>query len=834
LKNVIAIAVGRNHSMALDDNGDVYTWGANSYGQLGLGDTKNRSVPSKVTLPKGASEVKSIAAGGHHSMALDKAGNLYTWGANGCGQLGLGTTKNGLKPSKVTLPKGASRVNHPIAAGDSHSMAEMLFGDRRVLCAWGKNNHGQLGIGTMFESDYEDQEEPNSVVLKAHVDFTDPKMIVAGYMHSLAVKGNQLLCWGSNEPGQCAQKRGTREIRIPKNIQGSLNAKILAIAAGRGHTLVLVEKGEGASAQRQILAVGLNTYGQLGLGHQKDSREFEVVAFCGVSTLRTPTPTPKSAPTEVPAAPPAPTIAGGEELAKELNVNLGYEPSSLDPSLATDSASFDCDEQLFLGLTDFEDSTDARVIPELATEWSASSDGLTWTFKMRKDARWVHYDPGTSRFEVKRSVTAHDIVYGVKRTCNPETASEFSYLDYIIAGCMDVNTGESTDMDSIGVRAIDDHTVEFALREPGAYFPAIAGMWVNRPVPREAIEEHGDTWTEPGNIWTNGPFALDTWEHENKLILVKNPHFYGARDLAIEQINGFMVVEASTALAMYENGELDVVAVPLENVDRVQADPLLSRDLFSMADLATYFYGFNTTKPPVNDVRVRQALAYTIDRQLLVDTVMKGGRLPAWSFASPGIFGNVAANPDFPGISFDPQKGRDLLAEAGYPGGAGFPKMMLIFNTSEGNQKIAEFVQANWREYLGIEVELGNQEWRVYLQTLSKDAPQVWRLTWGGDYPDQNSWLPEVFHPTEGANRPQWSGPAADRFAQLVEDAAAETDPEERKCLYFEAEKLLCVDDAVIIPIYHYARVGCTKPYVERTLAFAGVEHWWKWKVKAH
>jgi oligopeptide transport system substrate-binding protein len=523
-----------------------------------------------------------------------------------------------------------------------------------------------------------------------------------------------------------------------------------------------------------------------------------------------------------------------EKLATELSLNLGTEPPTLDPSLATDTTSVEVDESLFLGLTDFEDTMDAAVIPELATKWGVSDDGLVWTFEMRKDAQWVHYDPATKKFEVKRPVTAHDIEYGVKRTINPETASNYAYVCYIIKNAQAVNTGESTDLDSIGVKAVDDYTVEFTLEQPAGYFPAIASMWVNRPMPSEPIEEFGDLWTEPGNIWTNGAYALDTWEHENRMVLVKNPHYYGAKDVSVEQINYVMVVETSTAFAMYENGELDVAAVPLEDIDRVKADPELSKELTISPELCEYYYGFNTTKPPFDDVLVRQAFSYAIDRQKLVDTVLKGGQLPAWSFAPAGIFGNVADNADFPGITFDAAMGQDLLADAGYPNGAGLPEITLMFNTSEGHQKIAEFIQGQWKEHLGVDVKLANQEWKVYLNTVEEDAPQVYRMGWCADYPDQNNWVLEVFHPTKSANDPNWSGPDADKFAQLTEAAALASDPEERKQLYFEAEKVLCVDSAVIIPIYYYTAVRCDKPYLERTDQLVGGQHYDKWKVKAH
>jgi oligopeptide transport system substrate-binding protein len=490
---------------------------------------------------------------------------------------------------------------------------------------------------------------------------------------------------------------------------------------------------------------------------------------------------------------------------------------------------------LFLGLTDFEDTTDAAVVPELATKWSVSDDNLTWTFTMRDDVWWVHYDPATQKTEKKRLVNAHDVEYGVKRTINPETASDYAYMSYIIKNAEAVNSGESTDLDSLGVKALDDFTVEFTLEQPAGYFPAIASMWINRPVPKEVIDEFGDLWTEPGNIWSNGPYVLDTWEHEFRMVFVKNPYWYNAKSVTIERVNCVMVVEDSTAFAMYENGELDVQNPPLEDMDRIKADPVLGKELYIGPRLCSYYYGFNVTKPPMDKVLVRQALSYAIDRQKLIDTVLKGGQLPAWSFACPGIFGNVAGNPDFPGITFNPDKARELLAEAGYPGGEGFPETTVMFNTHEGHQKIAEFVQQQWTEHLGIQsIKLANQEFKVYVDTLVEDAPQVYRHGWCTDYPDQNNWVLEVFHPTKSNNRSKWSGPAADEFARIVEQAALESEPDKRKELYFQAEKIIAVDEAIMAPLYYYTFVVCNKPYIERTYQLVGGQHWEKWKVKAH
>ncbi len=517
----------------------------------------------------------------------------------------------------------------------------------------------------------------------------------------------------------------------------------------------------------------------------------------------------------------------------EINLNLETEPPTADPALTTDRTSVQVVELLFLGLTDFDDRT-LETIPELANEWSVSADGLVWTFKMRQDGQWVHWDPVEQKLTKKGPVTAHDVVYGVRRSIDPATRSGYAKVNYIIRNAERVNRGESPDIESIGVRAIDDYTVEFTLEQPAGYFPGIAGMWVNRPQPRQAIEEHGDAWTEPGNIWTNGPYLLDTWEHDHRMVMLKNPEYFDAQNVQIARINWEMVVETTAAFGMYERGELDVAAPPLEEIERIQADPQLSQELHIAPELCTYYYGFNVTKPPFDDAQVRQAFSYAIDRQSLIDIVTKGGQLPARSFACPGIFGSVAEDPNFPAITFDPEKARALLAEAGYPGGEGLPAITLMFNTSEAHQKIAEFIRMGWEEHLDVEVRLADQEWKVYLNTLADNPPHIWRLGWCADYPDQNNWVLQAFHPTKGANHPQWdpSAEPARRFMELTERAAAAVDPAERRQLYFEAEKILTVDEAILAPIYYYTRVVCTKPYVNRTYASLGGEHIDRWTIE--
>ncbi len=533
------------------------------------------------------------------------------------------------------------------------------------------------------------------------------------------------------------------------------------------------------------------------------------------------------------------TIAGcaapQEKLATTINLNLSTKPV-LDPSLATDRSSLAVINELFWGLTGINDQT-YEATPKLATSWEVSDDGLAWTFHLRDDLAWVLYEPATKKAEKKRQVTAHDVEYGVKRTIDPATRSGFAYVDYVIKNAQAVNSGERSDLDSVGVKALDDRTVQFTLERPAAYFPFIAGMWVNYPLPKEVIDQFGEKWTEPGNLWSCGPYLLETWEHENRIVQVKNPFFYDAQHVSIETVNWAMVTDPSTALNMYETGELDSLSeLPLAELDRIRADPRLSKEVRIVPQLATAYIGFNVTKPPVDNKLVRRALAAAIDKQKMIDTVIKGGETPAKTFAPPGIFGSPALDPNFKGIPFDPQQAREWLAEAGYPDGKGFPEMTLMFYTHKDTQKMAEYLQQQWKENLGIEVKLANQEWKVFLQTVSTDAPQAFALGWAADYPDENNWVLEVFHPTKGANAPQWSpeDPAAKRFMEVTEAAAAEANPARRKELYFEAEKILCEDEAIIAPGCHFGDMYLTRPYVERVYPVLGMLHLEQWKVKAH
>ena len=539
-----------------------------------------------------------------------------------------------------------------------------------------------------------------------------------------------------------------------------------------------------------------------------------------------------------------------------LRANLGTEPPTADPALATDTTSVTIIEQMFLGLTDLAEE-DMSPIPELATSWEISEDATEFIFHLRKDVHWVHCDPETGEVtQLDRVVNAHDVVYGVLRTLDPRTASDYAYVLYIIKGAYDFNTAdpEAENFEelkaAVGVEAVDDWTVKFTLRTPAVYFLQIASMWVARPQPQWAIEEYGEKWTEPGNIVTNGPYCMKEWVHEDHMVMVKNPYWpdWDKVEGNIDEIYFTMVQEASTEFAMYLNDELDYSGVPLPEMDHVKSDPVLSQQLTIRPFPCTYYYGFTTTKPPVDDPRVRRALSMAIDRVTLVEEVTKGGQIPANTFAPGMIFGNAAGDPDIApwalpkdmggwGYERAVEEARRLMAEAGYPEGEGL-ELLLMHNVSEAHARIAQAIQAMWLEaFPKANIRIETQEWKVYLKTIAKDTPienvpHIWRLGWCQDYPDENNWVHEVFNPVEGANRPRLSmddphpvvyngeettiGALVKRFSDLTLRAQMEQDPEVRKALYKEAEKLLCDDICAIAPIYYYTQVTLTKPWLTR------------------
>jgi oligopeptide transport system substrate-binding protein len=541
-----------------------------------------------------------------------------------------------------------------------------------------------------------------------------------------------------------------------------------------------------------------------------------------------------------------------------LSWNLSTEPPTLDPSLTTDTTSVALTQNLFCPIVNIDPFT-SEVIPALATEWEAGEDAdgnQTWTFHLRDDIAWVNHNPttGETTQEVDadgnpRFANANDIVYGVKRTIDPETASDYSYVLYIIKNAQGVNEGdEELTLDDVGVVALDDHTVMFTLENPAPFFPSIASMWVTYPMPQWIIEDstYGDRWTEAGVMVSCGPYVLAEWIHGGTLNLVKNPLWIDADNVQIERIETVMITESSTAFALYENNELDTVGVPLPEIDRVKADPVLSEEFYNAPAACTYYYGFTNTKYPMTDVRVRTAFSQAIDRQSLIDNVTKGGQIPATSFAPPGIFG--APPPGEVGLGYDPEAA--LAALQSFLDDEGMTiddfnalDIVLMHNTSEGHARIAAAIQQMWADVLGTDVRVENQEWAVYLDTLRNTTPveeeaHIWRLGWCADYADENNWVHEVFNSDAGANRlrrncldPNCAETTTSAFDDLTIAAQQELDPAKRIELYRQAEEILSGEEVAYAPIYHYTTVQVTKPWLTRNWPLISGPDWFNWVV---
>jgi len=555
-------------------------------------------------------------------------------------------------------------------------------------------------------------------------------------------------------------------------------------------------------------------------------------------------------------ATPAPVV---EEVAmKTITLNMGPgDIPTIDPSLSTDTSSVQVATETFVGLTRQDEVTNL-VEPGMATEWSSvvNDDGTeTITFKLRNDISWVNYN-GTTVEQVldcegaPRIVNANDFYYGIIRTLQPATASQYAYvLGMSMVGAGDFNGGVTDDLTTVGAQVIDDFTIALTFIEPAAYNSAIAGMWIAYAEPSwlidgdDCTEARGEKWTETGFFQGYGPYTLKEWVHDSTLTLIKNPFWPGSVNIPqpkIEEVTWTML-DASPAMAEYEAGNIDTVAVPLADMDRVKADPVLSAEYKVDPNFCTYYYGFNTQAPVTNDVRIRRALSQSIDRQSLIDNVLKGDQEPAQWFSRPGLAGapTMADHPDL-GVKYDLEAAKaDLqsyLDEVGKT--AAELDITLMFNTSEGHRKIAETIQQMWKDGLGLDVKLVNQEWAVYLDTIKGAAtPQIYRLGWCLDYPDANNFIRENFGPNGSAN-PFTNGKPSGGvfynnetfFAGLLE-AAREQDPVKRVDLYAALEQTLVYDDAVIAPIYWYTSVSLTKPYLTRTYSTGGHQHIEKWDV---
>ena len=472
----------------------------------------------------------------------------------------------------------------------------------------------------------------------------------------------------------------------------------------------------------------------------------------------------------------------------------GPDPESLDPAIITSQADGRIVSALFDGLTRFNAVT-AHAEPALAKRWEISGDGTVYTFHLRDGLKW----------STGGRITAHDVVYSWRRAINPDTASDYAGMLFYVKNAEAINSGKLTDLSRLGVWAIDDKTVRVELTAPTPFFLELCAFWALAVVPEKAITQHGDQWCLRQPLPVSGSHTLEFWHVRDRVRLRKNTHYWDA-DNTRNNVVDFLPVEApATAINLYEAGQADIIwdksLVPIELLDALSQRP----DYHKFDYLGSYFVRFNTTKKPLDDPRVRKAMALAIDKAGLVAKYTKGGERLANHFVPPGT-GNYTSPS---GPAHDPGLAKRLLAEAGFPEGKGFPTdFEYLFNSSDRNKNIAVELQRMWHETLGIQVKLRQAENKVYLAAQSALDYHVTRSSWIGDYNDPNTFL-DMFMTQNGNNRTGWSNAGYDRLIRL---ANATTDPPKRNALFREAETILIADELPIFPLFFYVGINIYHP----------------------
>lgn len=572
----------------------------------------------------------------------------------------------------------------------------------------------------------------------------------------------------------------------------------------------------------------------------------------------------------------------------------GTEVKSLDPAIVTGQPENRMINALFEGLTSWNAET-LKPEPGVAERWDISEDLLTYTFHLRKDAKWSDGSP----------VTAHDFIYSMRRFLDPRTGAEYSYQAWYVknakrysGGGRAVRPGDNVevelnvdpdasnairgelvhgkliriedrsgkelagealdkaaadetlkiedwvfvisteageerfryadddaavdrepaqgerharqillDLKEVGMRAIDDHTLEFTLENPTPYFLTLVGFYPLFPVQQKCVETFGSPdWTDVENIVCNGPFKPEFRHLRDRTRVVKNEHYWDRDNVKLNSVDFLAVESSTTALNLYLTGEVDwIYDVPASALRTLMAERPVRDDLNPQPMLNTYFYLLNVTRKPFDDVRVRKALSMAMDRNELTQVLLGAGELPTYSLVPPGLPGYDPPQ----GPHEDVKEAQRLLAEAGYPNGRGFPEIEILHNTHEGHHSIAQLIRDQWRRNLGISVKTRNEEWGTFNASQRQLNYDVSRRGWIGDYADPNTFL-DMFVSGGENNCTGWGNAEYDR---LIAAAATETDSEKRLALLHQAEAIL-MDEQPIIPFYNYVSKNMVKPTI--------------------
>ncbi len=494
-----------------------------------------------------------------------------------------------------------------------------------------------------------------------------------------------------------------------------------------------------------------------------------------------------------------------------IRYNLGAQPETIDPALnsAVDGATVIL--HTFEGLVNLDEHQ--QPVPGVAEKWDVSDDGLVWTFHLRDNAKWTDGQP----------VTAKDFDYAWKRALNPDTASEYAYQLYYIKNGEDYNTGKNgVTADDLGIKVIDDHTIEVTLAAPTPYILQIFAFPTLFPVRQDTVEANGDKWAQsPDTYIGNGAFKVTEMAYQDHITMVKNDNYWNKDAIKPDKLIFTEVVDESTMLASYENGEMDVIdSMPNADIERLKNDP--NSGFVLGANLGTYYVDFNNQKAPFNNPLVRKAFSLAIDRKSLVENVTKAGQIPADAFVGPGF---PDADPtkefhDVQGAFYDGSKAnveeaKKALADAGYPDGKGFPKVTYLYNEGQGHQDIAQALQEMWKQNLGVQVELSSQEWQVFQETRRRGEYDIARDGWLGDYTDPMTML-DLFISNSGNNNLQYK---SKEYDALISKAKSTNNEADRMQAMHDAQQLLLGTDWACAPLYFYTDPYCVKPGLKGMIA---------------
>jgi oligopeptide transport system substrate-binding protein len=489
---------------------------------------------------------------------------------------------------------------------------------------------------------------------------------------------------------------------------------------------------------------------------------------------------------------------------KILLITVGSEPRTLDPQESQGVTEHHIIMALIEGLVAPSMDDQAKVVPGMADRWEHNEDASVWTFHIGADRKWSNGDP----------VKAQDFIFSYKRMLTASFGAEYAEDLFLLKGAEAYYKGDITDFDQVGVKAVDDQTLRFELVGPAPYLLTLLQHDAWLPVNPRTILKFGDIdtrdtkWTRPENYVGTGPFVLKSWHPNDVIEVVRNPFYWDAANVKLNGINFYSIENVGTQERAFQAGQLHKTdQVPSDRMPyyRREHPEILRIDPYE----GVYFYRVNVERKPLDNQKVRLALNLAVDRDAIVKNIMRQGQKPATGYTPPGMGDYQPLNK----ISYDPVRARQLLAEAGYPDGRGFPTFTIHFNTYEAHRMIAEAIQQMWKENLNINVTLENQEWKVYQDTQNHKNYDISRSAWIGDYMDPVTFL-SMWTTGNGNNNTNWGNP---KYDALIAEAARTGDPAKRLEILHQAEDLFLTDLPIIL-VYWY-----TDPYLLQT----SVENWY-------